>query len=86
MKAFLTTHSQTYKPLNESAIQMNQLNEWFNDKLSDLPPAAGSFSFIFKVSFQLFKSFQSIFLFFKMLYLKYQVHKIVVNLKQLCHL
>ncbi len=30
---------------------MNQLNEWFSDKISDLPPPADSF--IFKVSFQL---------------------------------
>ncbi len=35
--------------LNESAVRTNQLNEQFSDKISNLPPPNGSFSFIFKV-------------------------------------
>jgi len=52
---------------NESAVRMNQLNERFSDKISNLPPTK-SLSFIFIVSFQLFKSLNiSI---FNILYLK----------------
>ncbi len=35
--------------LNELAVRTNQLNEQFNDTISNLPPPNGSFSFIFKV-------------------------------------
>ncbi len=43
--------------LNESAVWTNQLNGWFSDKISYLPPPNGSLSVIFKVLFQLFKSY-----------------------------
>ncbi len=38
---------------NESAVQTNQLNQWFNDKISNLPPPNGSLSLIFKVQFSI---------------------------------
>ncbi len=41
----------------ESAVQTNQLNEWFSDQNSDFPLPTGSFSLILKYSFMLFKSF-----------------------------
>ncbi len=34
---------------NESAVRTNQLNEWFSDKISNLPPPNGSISFIFEL-------------------------------------
>ncbi len=62
-------HKDSTSFMNESAVWTNQLNEWFSDKISDIPPPTGGFSLIFKVSFLLFKSFNIST--FKIVYLKH---------------